>query len=160
MIKMSMIRNCPVVCAQKQIGLVQSLVMDSARIRVQALIVSGGLKGKRILPVQLILAIADDYILAKGFRNYKRSAEPALSSFVRDSKGHLVGYVTDYAFDERTFQMLAIEMITGYLPKERRNRIWLYTYHCTTASDMIIPTPLNSEPIFSRKEEKSCVCPP
>ena len=153
MIRMSMLRNYPVIHLQKQIGLVQSLTMDPARKRVQALIVSGGLKGKRILPATMIQAIGDGYILAKSIQAYKRSMEPVISPFARDSTGCLVGLVTDYAIDERTLEVLAAEMMTGYLPHEQRNRIWMYAYHCTGSSDMIVPASLGSELIFSKEED-------
>ena len=160
MIRMSVLRNRPVVCREKQVGIVQNAVLDSARKRVQALIVSGGLKGKFVVPVHAVQAIADSFILTEGTQKYLRTMERNVSPFVRDTSGLLLGCITDYALDEETLSVLSVEMITGYLPWSGRKRVWITEYHCTGDSDLIIPASWNGGLILSEEGNRACVCPP
>ena len=47
---MSALRNLPVICENKRLGLLQSISLDPAQKRVSALIVSCGMRGKRVVP--------------------------------------------------------------------------------------------------------------
>ena len=102
MVRMSALRNMPVILGKVRLGLVQSVSLDEARKRVQALIVSCGIRGKRVILPESVLSIGDGFILAEASRRYHRSDEPSPCPFVRDSAGLLVGLVTDYALDEKT----------------------------------------------------------
>ena len=85
MVRMSALRNRPVVCGNKRLGLLQSVSLDSAQKRVRALIVSCGVFGKRVVPGQDVLAIADGFILASGVQRYRRVFETPPCAFVRDT---------------------------------------------------------------------------
>lgn len=162
MVRMSILRNIPVICENKQLGLLQSISLDSAQKRVLALIVSCGMRGKRVVLPEHVLSIADGFILADEVQKYKRAYETQLCSFVRDTTGLLCGRVGDYALCEETLCVAAIELIPGYLPGESRNRIWLFVYERPNeeAGELLVPISLGSELILSKEEVKSCVYPP
>ena len=145
MIRLSEIRNCPVVCGDKRLGVLQEIILDAAQKRVQALIVSCGLRGKRVVARSSIVCIADGFILADGFEKYRRSKEEARCCFVRDTLGRLSGYVSDYAIDRRTLNVFALEIVPGYLPCERRGRFWMYAYARTDAKSLELTIPALSE---------------
>lgn len=128
MVRMSALRNRPVVCGNKRLGLLQSVSLDSAQKRVRALIVSCGVFGKRVVPGQDVLAIADGFILASGVQHYRRVFETPPCAFVRDTTGLLTGRVTDYAIDEETLAVAAVELTTGYLRPARSARLWALDY--------------------------------
>ena len=64
MVRMSALRNMPVILGKVRLGLVQSVGLDEARKRVQALIVSCGIRGKRVILPESVLSIGDGFILA------------------------------------------------------------------------------------------------
>lgn len=162
MVRMSILRNYPVICGKKQLGLLQNVSIDAAQKKVCALIVSCGMRGKRVILPEHVLSIADGFILADQVEKYKRSAETAPCVFIRDTTGLLCGRVTDYAIDEKTLAIEAIEMIPGYLPAERRSRLWMFAYARSdeTAGELTVPVCLGSELIFSREGTEACAYPP
>ena len=149
MVRMSALRNTPVICHSRQIGLLQSISLDAARKRVHALVVSCGMRGKRVVLGQHVQAIADGFILADQDDKYKRIYERAGSPFVRDTTGMLAGCVTDYAVDEQTLEILAAEIMPGYWPA----RFWAFAYHSADDPDggLIVPASLGSGLIVSRE---------
>lgn len=162
MVRMSILRNYPVICDKKRLGLLQSISLDPAQKRVCALIVSCGIRGKRVILPEHVVSIADGFILASQAQRYRRSAETVPCVFIRDTMGLLCGRVTDYAIDEATLSIAAIEMIPGYLPSERRSRLWMYAYtrSSDTSSELTVPVCLGSELIYSREGIEVCASPP
>lgn len=157
MVRMSVLRNYPVICDEKRLGLLQSISLDTAQKRVCALIVSCGMRGKRVVLPEDVLSVADGFILARQAGKYKRRFEIPACRFARDTTGLLAGRVTDYAIDEKTLQIEAIEIIPGYLPSERRAFLWTYAYVRADERklELTIPACLGSELIDSR-EGTSC----
>lgn len=153
LVRMSALRNYPVISGNRQIGLLQSVSLDAAQKRVCALIVSCGMRGKRIVLPQSVQSIADGFILAQRVEKYKRAYETAPSLFVRDTTGLLAGRIIDYAIDEESLGIQAIEVMPGYWPCEQRIRIWVYAYtrpdEC--AGELIVPASLGSELNFSKE---------
>lgn len=141
MIRTSTLRNMPVICCKKQIGLLQSITLDTAQKRVQALVVSCGMRGKRMVLREHVQAIADGFILTDRIERMRRMDEQTPSRFVRDTTGMLAGYITDYAVDERTLEVLAVEVMPGYWPSESRKRIWVSDYGGMNEpqGDLIVP---------------------
>ena len=82
-----------------------------------------------------------------------RPFETPLCVFVRDTTGLLAGRVTDYAIDEATLQIEAIEVMPGYTPSERRKRLWMFDYvhRDERALELTIPACLGRE--LSEKRE-------
>lgn len=161
MIRMSMLRNVPVILDERQIGLMQSVCFDQTRKRVQALIVSGGIHGKRIVQAQHIRTITSGFILVDGWSKCHRSDRQQLELFVRDTSGLLAGRVTDYAIDTKTLNVLAVEVVSGYLPQEIRKKVWFFTYSFVEAAEELsIPVFFCSEPHFSEEGNKVCEYPP
>ena len=72
MVRMSILRNYPVICDKKQLGLLQSISLDTAQKRVCALIVSCGMRGKRLILPEHVLSIADGFILAERVEKYNQ----------------------------------------------------------------------------------------
>lgn len=128
MIRLSALRNRPVVCGHKRLGLLQSVSLDSAQKRVCALIVSCGVLGKRVVLPQDVEAIADGFILVRRALRYRRMFETPPCAFARDTTGLLTGRVTDYAIDEATLDVAAVELTTGYLQPSREARLWVLDY--------------------------------
>ena len=159
MIRMSALRNVPVICGEKQLGLLQAVSLDEAQKRVCALIISCGLRSKRMVLPEAVLSIADGFILAKRAEKYRRSMEKTPCAFVRDSTGLLCGRVTDYALDE-SLNVQAVEIMPGYWPSERRSRIWAFTWHRTDDEALSVPACLGSERIVAREGSEPCACPP
>jgi len=149
LIRFSMLRNCPVICQSKKAGLLQSAYMDEAKKQVTALIVSCGFTGKRIVPAQSILSIADGFILADKAMRFHKQKDICFWPMIRDTSGLLAGRVTDYAIDEDTLCVCAIEMIPGYLPFEYRKKIWVYEYSKANdaGNELVIPAGIGNEPI-------------
>ena len=138
---MSILRNFPVVLGQRQIGLLQSVSLNEAQNQVLALIVSCGIRGKRVILPESVEAIGKGFVVVRGVQRYKRKYEASPCSFVRDASGLLCGRVTDYALDDETFAVQAFEMSPGYLGKARRTRLWIYDYRRSEshAEELIIP---------------------
>lgn len=153
MVRMSALRNVPVICRSRQIGLLQSISLDAARKRVHALVVSCGMRGKRVVLGPHVQAVGDGFILADQTQKYRRMDERAGSPFVRDTSGMLAGRVTDYAVDERTLEILAVEVMPGYWPASSRRRFWAFVYHSAEEPDggLIVPASLGSGLIFPRE---------
>lgn len=128
MVKMSALRNCPVLCAERRIGFLQSIAVDHRQKRVQSLMMASGMHGKRVVAVGDILSIGDGVIRVRHSQKYTREDEPVPFGFVRDGTGLLVGRITDYMIEERDMRIAALEMIRGYRTSERTPRIWLFTY--------------------------------
>lgn len=162
MIRMSILRNFPVVCGHRQIGLLQSVSLNEAQNQVLALIVSCGIRGKRIVEPGSIEAVGKSFIVARVVQRYKRTRETVPCSFIRDSSGLLCGRVTDYALDEKTFSVQAVEMSAGYIGKMRRTRLWIYDYRRSEnhAEELIIPARLGHELTFAREGNEECAYPP
>ena len=136
LIRVSVLRNYPVICDHRQIGLMQGVSLNEAQNQVRALIVSCGIRGKRLVFPDDVAAFGDGFILIRKANRYVRSYEAPPSTFVRDTTGLLCGRVTDYAMNESTLEIQAVEMIPGYTGRERKCRIWVYTYvpaeHCAS----------------------------
>ena len=162
MVRMSALRNLPVILGNERLGLLQSVSLDEARKRVRALIVSCGIRGKRVVSRESVLSIGDGFILVGDSRRYHRSDEDSSCPFVRDSSGLLVGYVTDYAIDEETLDVVAVEMKPGHLTGRRTGRLWMYSYaHQNPASlELTVPACMGSELIGVREETEPCEYPP
>ena len=153
MIRMSALRNYPVVCGRKNIGLLQSVSLDRAQKRVRALIVACGLRGKRMVLPQDVQAFAEEFILVSRVRKYDKEMESAAAAFIWDSTGLLAGRAVDYAIDETDMTVKAIEMIAGYLPPERRMRTWVFAYEAKAGgeAELVVPACLGRERIFFGK---------
>ena len=161
MIRLSTLRNVPVVFEDRRMGLLQSVCFDQNRKKICALIVSAGVHGKRIVLTQHVQTLAQSFIMVDQWSKYRRSDQQQMALFVRDTTGLLVGRVTDYAIEEETMNILAIEMIPGYLPQAYRNRIWIYEYTFSKESDEIcVSDILHSWPCFSKGGNATCECPP
>jgi len=160
MIRMSTIRNYPVVCAGRQIGVMQNIRLKPNQKAVEALIISCGIRGKRIVRVSEILSIANGFILIKKDENYFQQIEKNNCQFVRDTTGLLSGRITDYAINKSDLSIYAIEIILGYTLSERKKRIWLYEYQKSSKDEyeLIIPTALGIEQIISEEESGLCEC--
>lgn len=157
MVRMSILRNYPIVLEERQIGLLQSIRFDAARKRVCALVVSCGIRGKQIVPIQHVRVIADGFILVSGIEKHRHADQQQMLPFVRDTTGILVGRVTDYAIHRESLDILAIEMISGYGPKEIKNRFWMngYSISCD-ADEIVIPDISHGMPSYSMEGDGVC----
>lgn len=153
LVRLSMLRNLPIVLGERQIGLCQGACFDRARKRVCALIVSSGMRGKRIVPSASVRMITPEFILVDGWCKYRQSNKQQLWPFIRDASGILAGRVTDYAVDEQTLRVFALEVIPGYFSAERKNRIWFYAHSAEEDDDgeLHVPAFLCSQPCSSRE---------
>lgn len=143
-----MLRNYPVILFDKRIGMVQNVSMDLAQKRVCALMISCGLRGRRVVLRDHILSFADGFILTDGTEKYNPAYEEMGTLFVRDTSGLLLGRVSDYAVDEETLGISAVEMISGYMPLGLRRRIWIYDYafRQNLRSEITVSAMLSCEP--------------
>jgi len=140
LIRMSALRNTPVVSGERQIGFLQDACFDPTRKRVCAFVISCGLRGKKTVLPKHVHSWADGFIVIDGWLKYRNSDQQHSLVFVRDPSGVLAGCVTDYMIDRNTLEVLAVEITPGYLACERNKRIWLYEYHISVDSDeMSIP---------------------
>lgn len=139
MIRMSSLRNCPVICQNRQIGFLQSATLDDRQIEVRALVVARGLRGKCILPAKAVEMISREFILAAYTQKYDRQCEANAYGFVRDTDGLLIGRTTDYALDDTTLSIAAIEVRRGYLPPESHERIWFFSYVAGENGELTVP---------------------
>lgn len=128
---------------------------DDAK-QVSELIVACGLRGKRIVPRGSIQSVADGFVLVKDTLRCKCAHPPAKSMFAHDANGLLLGYVTDYAIDEHTMQVQAIEVLTGYLPGKYTKRIWVFDYECRNQEEVIVPASFCGELMRLNEEDGIC----
>ena len=161
MIRMSALRNVPVVFGERRIGLFQSVCFDQTRKRVCAFVISCGMRGKRIVPAEHVSLISERFILIDGSQRYRNSDKQEMFLFIRDTAGILVGRVSDYALDEKSLEILALEMISGYSFKDRHKRTWIYAYEFSNDfGELSIPLDLCSRPYLFGEENSSCEYPP
>ena len=161
LIRMSTLRNVPVVLGQRQIGLIQDACFDETRKQVYAFVVACGMRGKKLVPVKHVRVLSEQFILIDGLEKYRHTDRQKMSLFVRDTTGILVGRVTDYAIDIRTMEVLALEMIPGYSLRDWRRRIWLYAYRVSQdRNELSIPLHLLRQSCFLEEENDACECPP
>lgn len=159
MIRMSMLRNVPVVFGERQVGIFQDACLDQTRKRVYAFVVACGMRGKRLVPAERVRMISEKFILIDGMEKYRHSNKQETSLFIRDMTGMLVGRVTDYAINKTSLDILAIEFLTGYGPKERRMRIWSYAYtFLQDCGEVAVPLDLRCQPCLFREENDACEC--
>jgi len=153
MIRMNSLRNLPVICNGKQIGLMQEITLDDKQKQVNSLVVSCGIRGKRIIARNQIVSIANGFILAKNAEKYRYISGTNTYRFVRDTTGLLTGRIIDYALDRNTLQVYAIEIQTGYVKHSMHRKIWVYDYgQCReNRYELIIPASLGSELIISEE---------
>lgn len=145
MMRVSVLRNSPVICQGKQIGLLQNVNLDMAQKRVDALVISCGIRGKKIAYTDDVKSIADGFILVNSIDKFRRSHKQSLHTFVRDSLGLLTGRVTDYAVSKDGMRIIAVEIRLGYFLPERKIRIWVYDYsYNELTGEMIVPSSLGS----------------
>ena len=157
MIRMSMLRNIPVVFGEKQIGLFQDVCFDRTRKRVCAFVVTCGMRGKKLIPAAHVCMISESFILIDGLEKYRHSDRQETSLFVRDMTGTLVGRVADYAIDKKSLDILAIEIMPGYGPKERSIRIWMYAYAFSEdCGELNIPLDLRCLAVLFKEENVAC----
>jgi len=157
--RISLLRNIPVICGERQIGLFQSAYIDKSRKRVCAFVISSGLYGKRIVSIQHIRMIGDNFILIDGWSRYRPLDGQQLSLFVRDTTGLLVGRITDYAIDQESMEIIAIEMLPGYFPKEIYIRKWIYACNYSEDADAwVIPAILCNQSCISKEGNEGCEC--
>ena len=70
---MSILRNFPVVLGQRQIGLLQSVSLNEAQNQVLALIVSCGIRGKRVILPESVEAIGKGFVVVRGVQRSSAS---------------------------------------------------------------------------------------
>ena len=109
-----------------------------------------------------IEAIGRGFIIARDVRRYNRVQETTLCTFIRDTSGLLCGRVTDYAVNEATLAIEAVEMIPGYLGSARKKRIWVYDYQRSEnhAEELIVPACLGGELTLTKEGNEQCAYPP
>lgn len=134
--------------------------MDEKRRRVQALIVSCGMRGKRIIPAEMVCAMTERFILAEDIQKYTGQYEPPVVRLIRDTSGVLAGYATDFAIDEKNLEISALEMAGGYIFRQNRKRNWVYRYTVSDSGELIIPATLRTELIDFGEGNEQCVYPP
>jgi len=120
--------------------------MNNTHKRIDALMISCGFRGKRLALPESILSIAEGFILVSQTVRCPRWKEQASVPFVRNTAGMLVGRISDYAIDESALEIMAVEVICGYLPSEYQKRIWVYEYtNRDEAREIVIPVGLGCE---------------
>ena len=162
LIRVSILRNYPVICNHRQIGLMQGVSLNEAQNQVRALIVSCGIRGKKLILPKDIVAFGEGFILVDKASIYARSYESSPSVFVRDTTGLLCGRVTDYAMNESTLEIEAVEMIPGYIGRERRFRVWVYAYVPAEHRnlELVIPACIGNELRLKREGNEACAYRP
>ena len=154
MIKVCELRNIPVICQEKQAGLLQSVHLSLAQKRVEALVISCGIQGKKLAAAADVRSLDNGFILVSRLQKYRRIHKQAANPFVRDSLGLLTGKVTNYAISENTLEIIAAEMQLGYSLSERNLRVWIYDYSANEATgELIVPSSLGSGLIMSGEVE-------
>lgn len=158
MVRLSALRNYPVILGDRPLGLFQGISLDAAQRQIEALIVACGFSGKRVVLPCDVRAVADGFILAERAQRYRRRYERPPCAFVRDTTGLLAGRVTDYAIDERALRVTAIELSPGYLPAERGKRLWMYAYARSEQreDELTVPASLLSVPYLCGEGMEGC----
>jgi len=140
-IRMSALRNRPVVLSNRQIGYFQTILLDPAQKRVRALIVSRGIKGKCVVLPEQVSHVSDCCIQIDSFEKYTSITANPLCRFAVDTTGSLIGRVMDYVIDPVCMGVCAVAIMPGYLPPECSIRIWVYDYQKTENAAYTITVP-------------------
>lgn len=161
LIRASRLLNQSVICANKQAGFLQNIAFDKALKKVEFLIITRGIRGKCISPAGGISALSDEFILVTDIQKYSRRIEEKKPCFVRDTSGLLIGKTIDYAIDEHTMEVRAIEITRGYLPLERNKKVWLFTYTVNEneSGELLVP-PIHNIESSEQRGGISCDYPP
>ena len=128
MIRISMLRNCPVFCCEKQVGLLHKVCISPEDNRIGALIVAGGFSGKRLVHAEQILSITQSIIRITGSLKYRREQDRENPRFVCDSNELLLGKITDFMLCAETNAISAFQMVTGFITKQERKHIWICSW--------------------------------
>lgn len=128
MIRLSAVRNLPVILGDKKLGYVHDFVFDDEQKRVLMLIAACGMRSKRVVFSKDILAMNENFIMIRASYPHKRSMTAVRCCFVHDATGLVAGSVRDYAIDPDTMEIRAIQICTGYLPSDHKRRIWMYSF--------------------------------
>ena len=152
-----MIRNYPVICKNKRVGLLLGMSLDLRAKRVTDLIISCGLRGKRMVQSSSVETIADGFILIRDMHLHTPIQEYTDTGFVFDTTGLFVGRIVDLAVDESSMSIQALEICTGYWPGLFSKRIWVFEFEQKDHGEVIVSASFGSGLIEWVKEEKTCV---
>lgn len=145
MIRISMLRNCPVFCGERQVGLLHKVCISPKTNAVGSLVVAGGFAGKRLVSAAQILSITRSAIQISGSLKYCKELDLENPRFVCDSNELLLGKITDCMLCAETNAISAFQMVAGFLTALERKRIWLYSWeYSTDLTDSIIVTQAQS----------------
>ncbi len=101
-------------------------------------------------------AVADGFILVQDAQMRLPLQDCTETVFAFDTTGLLVGRVIDWAIDESSMTVQALEIVTGYLPGMYTKRIWIFEYECKRDGEIIIPASFVSGLTTIVKEEVAC----
>ena len=107
---------------------------------------------------EAVSTISKEFIIADSLAKYNRRCESRGTFFVIDTDGLIIGKVSDYAIDEDTMSVCAVEIMRGYLLSERNNRIWFYSYSVGEGRgrELIVPTYTQSSQCERKEREETC----
>lgn len=157
MFRLSAIRNYPLICRKKRVGLLQDIGVNLESKEVTEWIVGCGFYGKRRILSDYIRSVSDGFVLLEDHAKCMAARDCVKTEFVFDTSGLLLGRVTDYMIDESTKCIQALEVITGYWPCRYTRRIWLFAYEYRGKGEILVPASIGSELIGIKREEERCV---
>ncbi len=137
---MNRLIGLPVICGEKRLGRVSSVMLTRSGDRLSGLMVQGGLRSARWVPAESILCLGTLSILVRNDGGKRQEAQPFRLGRVSDTGGMRLGCVTDVRIDEQTLGIDALEITFGPLDDLFIGRRWVrgFTIHPDNG-DVIVP---------------------
>jgi len=156
--RLNAVRNLPVIMQSKRVGMLLGISVDLYTKQATDIIVACGLRGKRRIQCRYISAIAEGFILIDDTAHSTVDHGGINRVFAFDTTGVLIGRASDYAIEESSMEIQAIEIITGYLPGIYPRKTWIFDYECIGTGEILLPASIRCGLIDLEREGRTCVC--
>lgn len=154
---MNSLRNTPIIMENKRIGLLSGMIFDLRDKRAKDIVAACGLRGKRRIDCQHIMTLADGFILVDDTTRSRLQLNCSKKVFAFDTSGVLIGCISDYAIDESSMRIIAVEVTTGYYPGKYMRRIWVFDFEYINSEEILLPASIGYELMDLKKGENMCV---
>ncbi len=128
----------PVIVGGKRIGHVAYLTLDERLTRVTGLRIARGLRGNRFVSASSVSLLGDVAVLVTN-EGVRPSGERGLNlRRATTTDGQILGAITGAMIDERTLQVAALELTSGWWDDLARGRRYVYGWTASQGENVIL----------------------
>ena len=128
----------PVILAGKRVGHVACLTLDEGLTRVTGLRVARGLRGNRFISAGSVSLLGDVAVLVAD-QGVRPGGERGLNlRRATTTDGQILGAITGALIDERTLQVTALELSSGWWDDLARGRRYVYGWTASSGENVIL----------------------